>query len=221
MQVLRTTFFLLVLGNLLLFAWGQGYFGTPPSGGEAERLSGQLSPEKLHIAGKGTPTARSPAPSPPREECSLLAGLEREAAGRLAELLIGRESQLKIEQRPLEEPKSWWVFIPPQTTSAQADRKAAELSKLGIKDFYVVRESGPNQFAVSLGLFKQEEGAKEYLGSLQKKGVKSARILGRESAADRMAVEVRGEAEVLGRALANLPSEFSALQKTDCAGARK
>lgn len=217
MQVLRTLFFLLVLGNLLLFVWGQGYFGTA-GGGEAERLSAQIEPEKLRIAGKGAPPATAAAPS--LDECRALAGLEREAAGKLADLISGRDAQLKVDQRALEEPKSWWVHIPPQSNGAQADRKAAELSKLGVKDFYVVRESGPNQYAVSLGLYKSEEAAKDSLAALQKKGVKSARILARETAGDRMVVEVRGKPDRLSKALAELPAEFSAAQKAECAAAR-
>lgn len=217
MQVLRTLFFLLVLGNLLLFVWGQGYFGTA-GGGEAERLSAQIEPEKLRIAGKGAPPATAAAPS--LDECRALAGLEREAAGKLADLISGRDAQLKVDQRALEEPKSWWVHIPPQSNGAQADRKAAELSKLGVKDFYVVRESGPNQYAVSLGLFKSEEAAKDSLAVLQKKGVKSARILARETAGDKMIVEVRGKADQLSKALAELPAEFSDVQKAECPAAR-
>ena len=218
MQVLRTVFFLLVLGNLLLFVWGQGYFGPTGGGGEAERLATQIEPGKLRIAGKGTPPVR--AAEPPREACRALAGLEREAAGRLVELLSGRDALLRIEQRVLEEPKSWWVHIPPQPNGAQADKKAAELSKLGVKDFYVVRESGPNQYAVSLGLFKNEEGAKEYLGILQRKGVKSARSQARETSGDKMVVEVRSTADQLVKALAELPPEFTAVQKAECTTAR-
>ena len=216
MQVLRTVFFLLVLGNLLLFAWGQGYFGTP-DGGEAERLSSQIEADKLRIVPRDAPPAKGP---PPRDECRALTGLESEAADRLAELLVGRDGQLKVVRRMQNEPKSWWVFIPPLPNGAQADKKAAELSRLGIKDFYVVRESGPDQFAISLGLHKTEEGAKASLAALQKKTVKSARILVREAAGDKVAIEMRGTPEQLAKALADLPAEFSDLAKADCATAK-
>ena len=216
MQVLRTLFFLLVLGNLLLFAWGQGYFGPTGGSGEAERLATQIEPDKLRIAGKGV----APVVPPPREACRALTGLERESAGRLVELLSGRDAQLKVEQRTVEEPKSWWVHMPPQPNSAQADKKAAELSKLGVKDFYVVRESGPNQYAISLGLFKNEDGAKEYLAALQKKGVKSARIQVREATGDKTIVEVRGIADRLAKAMADLPAEFAGVFASACAAAK-
>ena len=215
MQVLRTLFFLLVLGNLLLFVWGQGYFGAAGGGGEAERLAAQIEPDRLRIAGKDVPLPK--AVEPPREACRALAGLEREAADKLAELISGRDAQLKVDRRVLDEPKSWWVSIPPLPNSAQADRKAAELSRLGVKDFYVVRESGPNQYAISLGLFKSEEAAKGSLAALLKKNVKSARIQAREAVGDKSVVEVRGSEDRLSRAMADLPPEFMAATKAECA----
>lgn len=212
MQVLRTTFFLLVLGNLLLFAWGQGYFGAR-SGGEAERLTAQIEPDKLRIAGVGTPPTTI---DPPREECRALSGMEPSAALTLVAMLGARDAQLNISQRPLEEPRAWWVHIPPLANGAQADKKAAELSKLRIRDFYVVRESGPNQYALSLGLFKTEESAKAYIGELQKKGIKSARTLLREPASDKVVVEVRGMPDRLARVLADLPAELDVPSPSTC-----
>ncbi len=218
MQVLRTAFFLLVLGNLLLFAWGQGYLGKAGGGSEAERLSAQIDPGRVRIAGKGAPPTKTEEPL--REACRALSGLEHEAAGRLVELLSGRDAQLKIEQRTQNEPTSWWLHIPPSPNSAQADKKAAELSNLGVKDFYVVRESGPNQYAISLGLYKSEESAKAYLDALKKKKVKSARIQVREAASDKVVVEIRGSAERLIKAMADLPPEFISVTKAECAVAK-
>lgn len=216
MQALRTGFYLLVLGNLLLFAWGQGYFGQKHSG-EAERLSAQIESDKLRVVGIGAPPKVN---EPPREECRAIAGVEPEAAQRLVDLLAGRDPQLKVAQHPLEEPRSWWVHLPPQQSSAQADKKAAELSKLRIKDFYVVRESGPNQYALSLGLFKSEESAQEYLDALLKKGVKSARIQMREAPGDKAVVEVRGSAERLAKALLDLPADLNAPTPGACMPAK-
>lgn len=215
MQVLRTTFFLLVLGSLLLFVWGQGYLGAPGGAGEPERLAAQLQPDKLKIVGRGE--APPKAAEPPREECRALEGLDHDSAGKLVALLSGRDAQLKIAQRTQEEPQSWWVFIPPSPNSAQADKKAAELGKLGIKDFYVVREKGANQFALSLGLFKSEESARDHLAALAKKNVKTARIQLREAAADKSIVEVRGTADQVARAVAELPPEFAGTHATGCA----
>ncbi len=216
MKAIRATFFLLVLANLLLFAYGQGYFGRAGSG-EADRLASQLEPERIRIVGKG----QAPAPvEAPREECRAFAGLAAEPAQQLVDLLRGRDGQLQLAQRPLEEPTSWWVHIPPQSNRQQADKKAVELKELGIQEFFVVQEDGPNRYAVSLGLYKSAQGAKDRLETLQRQGVRSARIEARETPGDKLVVEARGTAERLNKALAGLPVEFAAASAGVCAVAK-
>lgn len=212
MRVLRAAFFLLLLGNLLLFAWG--YFGPAGSGGEADRLANQLAPDKVRIVAKG---AQPKAVEPQPEACRALGALPREQAQRLVELLRGRDAGLKLAQRAVEEPTSWWVYLPPQPDKEQADQKAAELKKLGLGDLFVVQDSGPNRFAVSLGLYKSEQGAKERLDTLQKKGVGSARIEARLSSADKVVVEVRGLPGSLAKALEGLPADFAPAISAECA----
>ena len=51
-----------------------------------------------------------------------------------------------------------------------------ELNLLGVSDTFIVQESGPNQNAVSLGLFKTENRARILLGQLRAKGVENAGI---------------------------------------------
>ena len=92
--------------------------------------------------------------------------------------------------------------------------------RAGIKDFYVVREAGPNQYAISLGLYKSEESANNYLNALLKKSVKSARIQVRVAAGDKSVVEIRGTPQQLVKALADLPQAFSGVSKADCAAAK-
>jgi hypothetical protein len=219
MQALRAAFFLLVFGNLLLFAFGQGYFGQAGGSGEAERLKNQIEPEKIRTVSRDAP----PKPAePPPEECRALTGLPTGQAQRLVEWLRGRDAQLRVNQRALEEPTSWWVFIPPQQSKRQAEKKADELKKISIADFYVVQESGPGQFAISLGLFKTEQGAREYLDVLGRKGVRSARIQVRESVTDKAVVEARGAPDKLSKALADLPADFASASAAaaECAPAK-
>lgn len=56
----RSLFILLVLANLLFFAWGQNYFGETETGREPQRLARQLSPEKLRIGNVAAPSAAPP-----------------------------------------------------------------------------------------------------------------------------------------------------------------
>lgn len=217
MQALRAIVFLLVFGNLLLFAFGQGYFGQAGGSGEAERLKSQIAPEKIRTVSRDAPPKLA---EPPPEGCRALAGLPLERAQRLVELLRGRDAQIRVSQHAVQEPTSWWVIVPPQSNKQQADKKAAELKKIGIEDFFVVQESGPNQHAISLGLFKSEQGAKEYLDTLGKKGVRSARVQVRETAGDNAVVEVRGLPDKLARVLADLPAEFASASTAECAAGK-
>ncbi|MDP2809674.1 MAG: SPOR domain-containing protein [Rhodocyclaceae bacterium] len=143
----RAIFFLLVLANLILFAWGQGHFGGQDEGREPARLSGQSQPEKLRVAGQmiGEPAPVEVAPSLQTPEGAA-------------------------------QPLGFLVHIPPLPGKAAADKKAAELGQLGIKDFQVVMEEGPAQFSISLGMFGSEQAANGFLAGLAARGVKSARV---------------------------------------------
>lgn len=54
---MRLFVLLLILGNLALFAWGQGYIGRQDDGREPERMSRQLQPDKLLLSGWPPPPA--------------------------------------------------------------------------------------------------------------------------------------------------------------------
>jgi hypothetical protein len=73
-MTVRLFFFLLVLANLLIFAWTQGHFGAIDDGHEPQRLEQQLHPEKLRIVGN----AAAPAPTPGKDGrvCRVINGLK-------------------------------------------------------------------------------------------------------------------------------------------------
>ncbi len=215
MQALRTIFFLMVLGNLLLFAYANGYLSPPRGDGDAGRLAAQIEPQKVRVAGRGeAPAISEPLP----DACRALTGVTQATA--MLDLLRGRDAQLRLTQRPIVEPSSWWVFIPSQKTRRDADKKVSELKKIGLSEFFVVQESGANQFAISLGLYKSEQGARDRLDALNAKGVRSARIQVREAPTDRTLIEVRGPLDRITRALAELPAELGAVLATECAAGR-
>ena len=62
--------------------------------------------------------------------------------------------------------RSWWVMVPPLANKAEADKKVGELKELGVSDLFVVHDAGPNQFAISLGVFSSEKGGQEHLARL-------------------------------------------------------
>lgn len=80
--------------------------------------------------------------------------------------------------------------IPPQRNRGEAERRVVELNLLGVSDTFIVQESGPNQNAVSLGLFKTENRARILLGQLRAKGVENAGIEPRMSTSYRIQANV-------------------------------
>lgn len=221
---MRAFVFLLVLANLVFFAWTQGYFGRPESP-DAVRLGQQLSPERLVIVSRNAPPgARNgaderapakgatpaaevlPAPAqgaaraePAAEKCLAWAGLSSVDADALeAALANERFAALRRVRHSIPEVKSWWVFMPPLANKAEAEKKAGELRRLGIDEYFIVQDAGPNRYAISLGIFSSEQAAETHLAGLRAKGVRSARVGGRPGPREAsVTVEASGPASLL------------------------
>ena len=200
---MRVLVFLLVLGNVLFLAYAGGYFGGPDNP-DAERVGQQLMPERVRVVGYGqSPPARAdvekavaeapPPPAEPEELCLAWEHLPADEADRLASTLAEKLAGIRVERRAVPvEGAGWWVMVPPLANKAEADKKVGELKELGVNDLFIVHDAGPNQFAISLGVFSTEKGGQEHLGRLKAKGVKSAKLIRRPGKETRFAVEARG-----------------------------
>jgi len=207
---LRVIFFLLVLGNLLFFAWAQGYFGTNENGREPQRLEQQLYPEKLRIALAEKPTA-------PTKETSL-------ACKTIGGLLIADTETLKAATQtagwetkvtPVAEPPAQLVLISDLANKLLADKKAGELRLLGVENFRVV-ELNEGRHEIILGKFGTVAAAQERLQLLATKNVKSARLESRETAPVKAIAEVRAPAETLTARLPELIAPYAGAVLGDC-----
>lgn len=219
--------FVLVLANVLFFAYAEGYFGRPENP-DAGRIEQQIHPERIRVVARGEPPsaadgakkmpepqpaekeaepvekepvaeapapAPAPQPAPGPQACVVWSELTAAEANRLSSLVEAKFADFKVERRATPvEGAGWWVFIPPLSTKAEADRKAGELKRLGVADYFVVQEAGPNRFAISLGVFSNENGANEQLTKLKGKGVRSARMGQRIGKDALQAVEASGPA---------------------------
>jgi cell division septation protein DedD len=81
------------------------------------------------------------------------------------------------------------VYIPPLANKDLAEKKAAELRKLGITDFYIVQDQTAMRFAISLGVFKTLDAANAHLENLKKKGVRQGKIAARSVSAMKYAYQ--------------------------------
>lgn len=210
-MAVRLLFLLLVLANLLVFAWAQGYLGTPEDGHEPERLEQQLHPEKLRIVG----AASALAPPAKRDEraCRVIDGLGLAEAEKLGSVLESAGGEVRIS--PIAEPPLYLVVISDLANKAAADTKAAELTRLGFEGHTdVVLRDGRHEFV--LGSFPSDAAARAFLQNVASRGIKSARVDAREQPALKARVETRFAASKLQQ-LPKLVAPFADAAIGECA----
>jgi len=188
----RTVFLLVVLVNVLFFAWSR-YVAPPEAVADPQPLVRQIEPQKLKVIAPGElpPVAARPAPAPMVLKCiewgSFTVADASQAQAALEPLQLGP----RLGQRRTEESAGWWVFIPPQGSRPAAQKKAAELKALAVDDYFVVQEDGPYRWALSLGVFRSEEAAQARLTTLREQGVRSAQVGPRETPVAKVWLQVK------------------------------
>ena len=122
----------------------------------------------------------------------------------------------KFSQRKVDDSAGWWVYVPAQPNKAAADKKVAELRELRVSEFFVISEDGPNKYAISLGVFKTGEAARNYLETLTKRGVKTARADERETKLTRTVLQFPEVDDGLKARLAEIKKDFNGIDLRDC-----
>ncbi|HQT27358.1 MAG TPA: hypothetical protein PLK99_12325, partial [Burkholderiales bacterium] len=81
-----------------------------------------------------------------------------------------------IYEKVLKKPdaEGYWTYIPPGKSKEAALMEIKMLDARGIKDHFLIQESGKWQYAISLGIFKTAESAKKYAALLKEKGIETA-----------------------------------------------
>lgn len=214
---MKVLVFLLVLFNLLFYAFAQGYFGRAENP-DADRVQRQVLPERMRIVSRGeVPAAAKPpepepvkaevAPEVPKTEpvskveepapvCLVWEHLSIAEADQLNVLLNNKFVEFKVSRQATPgESNGWWVFIPALPGKAEADKKAGELRQFGVTDYFVIPD-GPNRFAISLGVYSSEKGGLERLAEAKGKGIRSARLAPRPGKDGTVSLQATGPAEV-------------------------
>lgn len=158
--------------------------------------------------------AQAPAPGACLEWGSFGGGELARAQAAIDRLSLGE----RVRKVDVAVTAGYWVYIPPQKSGAAMERKSAELKALGVADYFPVTEANRWRHAISLGIFRSEEGAKKYLAMLRGKGVRSAVIGRRDQRVTQAAFLVRGPSEEESASLVVLKSEFpgSELRALEC-----
>lgn len=191
--------------------------GAPPAAKPSPPVAAVAEDKPAPVVEPALPVpAEEPAPLPqptvvpaPEAACFAWTGLNATDAARLAAVLS--TGGITPRQSTVDVPTSWWVRIPPLENREAAERRARELRAQGVSDLFIVQEAGPNQFAISLGLFKTEAPSRQHLAQLAAKGVRGAGV------SSRTTTEYRIEATANAAALAaTLAGDALAKRQVSC-----
>ena len=195
---MKVLVFLLVLANLLLYALNQGLFGQPDNP-DASRIDQQIAVDRIKIVSRGeAPAGKTAEAVAPKvaETCLRWEAMDLTSADQLEIYLKENFPQLTVKRQTIAgEGSSWWVYIPPLNSKAEADKKAGELRQRGISDYFIIQDNNANRFAISLGLFSSEKGGQDRLAELKAKGVRSAKVVVRPGKETQYQLEASGTTE--------------------------
>lgn len=132
----------------------------------AQELANMPSREKQQPAEAVTSPPAAPVcyewgSFPPNDASRALEALHR----------LGLDATAKLHTP--QEAIRYWVYIPPRKSMEEAQAKVDELKALNVEESFIVQE--PRwQFAISLGVFKEEALATKYLEELRNRGIQTA-----------------------------------------------
>jgi hypothetical protein len=215
-------FYLLLLANVVFFAYtqldagnGNAQFAHQFNVDKIKLLKPEETPAMKPVAKLETMITTTAAKPVVCLEWGSFAGEEQARAQQaLDKLQLGA----KLGSQVVEEGTTYWVYIPPLKTKKDAENKISELKALGIGEYFLMQDNSPWRNAISLGVFKSEELARNYLAKIQAKGVKAAVIGERNLQVKRTLFQIRDAGGDLANKLAELQRDFpgSELKAVDC-----
>jgi len=212
---------ILGIGRTLADALGEPLLAAAPGSGLQQAARSEIPLGNLGCGAEPVGQAQTAAGADPVVVFPVAAGLNGALGESVCRPLFARiVLQLgdRVSERRDEVTTNWWVYMPRQRSRTLMDRKADELVQLGITDFIVLPEKGPWQYAISLGAFREEEGARDYLAELRDKGVRTGDIGRREQQVVQTTLIIRAPTPAESTQLVELATRFSgtAMRAMEC-----
>jgi cell division septation protein DedD len=213
---MRWVFYLLLAANVVF--GGFLYLRESAPNPDAQIIGLQMNADQVNVLPAPTPAAEPAVVEKRATACLQWGGFAAtdlpRAQAVLDRLAIGERAR-RIE---VGVTTSYWVHIPPLASKPAMDRKTSELKALGVDDYSPILEPGRWRYAISLGLFRSEEGARKYLAQLRGKGVRSAIVGEREQRAMQAAFLVIEPTEEESARLVELSAELpgSEIRAVEC-----
>ncbi|MGZ3158154.1 MAG: SPOR domain-containing protein [Burkholderiaceae bacterium] len=236
--MLKFFFVCLLLANGALFAYQRGYLETwIPDGREPSRASRQLNADKIklisatEVASASTSASASAVSNAPASAIDPVVDAEKKPdviacteignfgdadatkfEKQLASLTLGD----RLSRRKIEEVSTRIVAIPSQGSKEGADKKASELRRFGVNDFFIIKDAGNLQWGISLGVYKTQEAAQNRLADLNKKGVHSVRITPYSTTSTKVAFQLHNLDATTKEAFDKIRSSFPQQEVHSC-----
>jgi hypothetical protein len=185
--MLRLTLIFLLLANGLYFAWSQNYFAllgfAPATQTEPARMQAQIKPEAIRLLGNAEARrADAAAASPPNAtaaaakpaECLQSPVLDTQQANKVR----SAASTLPSASWTLDNvtvPARWIIYMGKYPSAEALAKKKAELRELDV-DFQTLQNSELEP-GVSLGNYATQALATQELADLNKRGVRTAKVV--------------------------------------------
>jgi hypothetical protein len=201
---MRWAFFILLAANISfgIYVYLKEHAPNP----DAQLMRTQVRADQIRIV--PPPVKKPPAPEAPAVACvewGTFGDVDLPRAQAAIDRLALGERVRKVE---VPVTVDYWVYIPPLRNRDIMERKVNELKNLGVGDYYPVIEPGRWRYAISLGIFRNEEGARKFLADLRRKGVRSAVVGNREQRVTQAAFTVREPTVEESASLVELQSGF-------------
>lgn len=189
---MKVLFWILLLGNVIFFAlmqWGGVLLGDgqtaqaqPPLRegsilllNEPQSMPGLAQSAPVHIA-IPEPASAPVMTKPVNSVCMEWGDFSGADFERASKALAGLQLENKLSQRQVEHTIGYWVYVPPLKGKAAVNKKIAQLKARGVEEYFVVQDAGPWLNAISLGVFRTQEAAHNFLNELRAKDVGSAQV---------------------------------------------
>ncbi len=218
--MLRFLFWSLLILNALVLSLNMGWLGKwslderEPLRMKAEKRADKLTVLSASATQEIVDTAAAKAVPP--IACFEFAGLTLADSQQLEEKLKPLAFGARQTRSEIAEVATNMVYLPPQANQDAAEKKLAAVKKLGLTDVSLVQDQSPLRWAISLGVFKTPEAARNYLASLQKRGFKEAKIAPRAVSASKFVLRFSEVTAAEKKALDQLQSQVPNMDAHEC-----
>lgn len=183
---------------------------------EAERQPATVSEDPAPVREQLTQMEVLAPPRPEDEErlCIAFTNLTEQQTSAVERMARSTDLLIATAADVSEPPDAWWVRIPPTGSRQAAEQRAAQLRALGINDLFIVRAEGPNQYAISLGIFRTEARARQHFSDIEARRVRGAEIAPRTPALYR--IQISGPGSLIEAMNSRLVQTFPDIVANEC-----